>query len=154
VKLTIVAVGRLKESWFSDAAAEYLKRLGRYATVKVIEVPDQDISKDRALAVEKEGAALLSALPGSARVVALDGRGRERSSKDLARWLGDLQVRGTSHIVFVIGGTAGLAEAVLERADESLSLSRMTLPHQMARVFLLEQVYRAFRILRGEPYHH
>jgi 23S rRNA (pseudouridine1915-N3)-methyltransferase len=153
VRVTVVAVGKLKEPHFRDAAAEYLKRLSGYGTFEVVEVPDQDVNVDEARAVAREGEALLAAIPDGARVIALDDRGRERTSEGLSAWFEDLMVGGTSHVAFAIGGTAGLDGSVLARADERLSLSRMTLPHQLARVVLLEQVYRAFRIMRGEPYH-
>ena len=153
MRLTVVAVGRLKERWWADACTEYLKRLGRYAKTEVVEVPDRDIGTDAKRAMRTEGEALLKALPDGARIVALDGSGTERTSEELAERLDSLMTGGTSHVAFVIGGSAGLDTAVLERADERLSLSKMTLPHQLARVVLLEQVYRAFRIIRGEPYH-
>ena len=153
MRITVAAAGKLKERHWAEAAAEYAKRLGPYATVNLVEVPDRDVSADEARARRKEGETLLRALPDGARVVALDERGRERTSEELAAWFEDLMVGGTSHVAFVIGGAAGLDAAVLGAAHERLALSRMTLPHQMARVVLLEQVYRAFRIMRGEPYH-
>lgn len=153
MKITIAAVGRLKEPHWADAAMEYLKRLRPYAAVEVTEVADQDLSGDEARAKRIEGEAVLRAVPDGARVVALDVGGAVRTSEELARWLENLMVGGTSHVAFVLGGAGGLDPAVLERADERLSVSAMTLPHQLARVVLLEQVYRAFRIMRGEPYH-
>lgn len=154
MKTTVLAVGRLKERHFREAANEYLKRLGPYATVEMIEVPDRDVSRDTPRALAEEGAALLRAMPAGAYVVVLDIFGRQRSSEKFAEWLQEGMVSGRSHVVFVLGGAAGLGEAVLARADERMSLGPMTLPHQMARVVVLEQVYRAFRIIRGEPYHH
>ena len=155
MNITIVAVGRLKEPHWRDAAAEYMKRLRPYATVKVAEVPDRDLSHDENAAVAAEGLDALRALQSAGRVhaVALDSRGRQLSSEAFAQWLGEHSLNGNSSIVFFIGGAGGLAPDVLARADERLSLGEMTLPHQLARVVLLEQVYRAFRILRGEPYH-
>jgi len=153
VRITIVAVGKLKERHWREAAEEYLKRLGAYATVDVVEVPDRDVSRDEGRAVAEEGAAILKAIPAGAHVVALEIGGRHITSEDLADWIGAHGIEGRSHVAFVVGGTAGLSPDVLERAQERLSLSRMTLPHQLARVVLLEQVYRAFRIMRGEPYH-
>lgn len=154
MKITVLAVGRLKERHFREAADEYLKRLGPYATVEMIEVPDRDVSRDTPRALAEEGAALLRAIPAGACVVALDISGKQRSSEQFAGWLEEGMVSGRSHVVFVLGGAAGLGEAVLAKADERMSLGPMTLPHQMARVVVLEQVYRAFRIIRGEPYHH
>lgn len=153
MRIVVAAVGRLKEPYFRAAAEEYLKRLRPYADVRVVEVPDQDLAKGVERARQAEADGLLRALPDGAHVVVLDVRGRQRSSEDLAARLEELALAGRSSVAFVIGGTAGLDERVLARADETLSLSAMTLPHQLARVVLLEQVYRAFRIIRGEPYH-
>ena len=154
-KITIVAVGRLKERHWRDAAAEYLKRLGPYANVHVAEVADRDVTRDESAALAAEGADVLRALQaaGSSLAVALDVGGRQLSSEEFAQWLADHDLSGRSSVTFLIGGAAGLAPDVLARADERLSLGPMTLPHQMARVVLLEQLYRAFRIIRGEPYH-
>jgi 23S rRNA (pseudouridine1915-N3)-methyltransferase len=153
MRLTVVAVGRLREPFWREAAAEYEKRLRPYATLEVVELPDQDISGDRTRAIEREGAAILSALPERARVIALDERGKGRGSVEFSERLQELALSGESRVTFVVGGSAGLSGAVLERADERMSLSPMTLPHQLARVVLLEQVYRALKIAKGEPYH-
>ncbi|GAB4281164.1 MAG: 23S rRNA (pseudouridine(1915)-N(3))-methyltransferase RlmH [Coriobacteriia bacterium] len=153
MRISILAVGRLKERWWSQAADEYLKRLGPFARTEVLEVPDRDVSRQEDAAVAREGDDLLRALPEGAYVVALDSSGKERTSEELAAWLEQRMLGGVSHIAFVVGGAAGLDRRVVERADESLSLSAMTFPHQMARVILLEQLYRAFKIIRGEPYH-
>lgn len=153
MRLTVVAVGRLKEAHWRAAADEYAKRLRPYATVRVTEVADRDISRDAASARSAEADDVLRALPPGAHLVALDEGGREMSSSELAAWLDALAVRGVSHVAFVIGGSSGLDPRLREAASESLALSRMTFPHQLARVLLLEQLYRAFRISRGEPYH-
>ncbi len=153
MRITVVAVGRLKERWWREAAGEYAKRLGPYADLRMVEVPDRDVSADEARALRGEAADLLRALPEGAHVVALESGGRGRSSEAFSEHLASLASNGQSHVVFVIGGAAGLGPEVLARSDERLSLGPMTLPHQMARVVLLEQVYRAFRIWRGEPYH-
>lgn len=154
-KLTIVAVGRLKERYWREAAEEYRKRLTPYTKVQIAEVADRDVSRDESAAVSAEGADVLRALQvaGSSHVVALDVSGRQISSEGLAEWLSEHDLNGRSSIAFFIGGAGGLAPDVLARADERMSLGPMTLPHQMARVLLLEQLYRAFRIMRGEPYH-
>ena len=154
MRLRILAVGRLKEPHWRDAAAEYLKRLRPYASVDVREVPDRDIGRDAARAVAEEGAGLLRLLPLHVHVIALDVGGRAISSTALAEHLSQLMLNSRSDIAFVIGGSAGLAAEVRQRADETLSLSTLTLPHQLARVVLLEQLYRSFRIMRNEPYHH
>lgn len=155
MKITVVAVGKLKERFWSDACAEYVKRLGGYATVKVLEVPDRDPAKsggeDGARALE--GKAILAAIPDRSHVILLDVAGKERSSEEIAARLDDLMVRGSSSITFVIGGSCGVSDEVYTRADERLSFGRITLPHNLARVVLLEQAYRAFKIMRGEPYH-
>ncbi len=153
MRLDLICVGRLKERHWRDAADEYLKRLGPYARVSMIEVPDRDVTADEARALESEAAGVLKAISEGATVVALEIGGRMRSSEELAAWLEALGTSGRSHVAFVVGGAAGLHPDVLARADERLSLGPLTLPHQLARVVLLEQLYRAFRIIRGEPYH-
>lgn len=152
LRVTIVAVGRLKERHWADAAEEYAKRLRPYAKLEIVEVPDKPLS-DTARALREEGEAILRAIPEGSRVVVLDERGKARTSEGLARWLEGLAVSGKSHVALVVGGSAGLGPEVLARGDERLSLSAMTFPHQLVRVVLLEQLYRAFRISRGEPYH-
>ena len=147
MKYTVVCVGKLKERFWKDACAEYTKRLGAYAKVDIREVADIDAARD------KEGAAILAALPPRAHVILLAIEGKERSSEELSTHLDDLMLRGNSDIAFVIGGSDGVSDAVRARADEMLSFGRITLPHNLARVVLLEQIYRACKISRGEPYH-
>lgn len=153
MRLALVAVGRLKERFWREAAEEYLTRLGPYADVRVIEIADRDPSRgiDRALA--EEGDDILKALPAGAHVVALEIDGRQLSSQALSERLEQLALDGRSSVAFVVGGSHGLSSAVLSRADDRLSLGPMTLPHNLARIVLLEQLYRAFKISRGEPYH-
>jgi len=153
VKIRIIAVGRLKERFWKEAAEEYLMRLGPYADVRIIEIADRDPARGQERALTEEGADVLHALPDAAHVVALDIPGRQRTSEQFAEHLERLALDGRSNIAFVVGGSHGLAPEVLARADERLSLGPMTLPHNLARVVLLEQVYRAFKIRRGEPYH-
>jgi len=154
MRVTIVAVGRLKERFWQAAAEEYLKRLRPYADVRVAEVADRDPGRGgEAKALAEEGADVLRALPEAAHVIALDLGGRQLSSVQFSERLSALGLEGRSSVTFVIGGSHGLAPDVLARADERLSLGPMTLPHNLARVVLLEQLYRAFRIARGEPYH-
>lgn len=153
MKLRVIAVGRLKERHWREAAEEYLKRLGPYARVEVVEVADRDVTADEARALEAEGADVLRAVPDGATLAVLEIGGAQRSSEQFARWLEGLGSSGKPNVAFVIGGAAGLHDSVLARADERISLGPMTLPHQLARVVLLEQIYRAFRITRGEPYH-
>jgi len=153
MRITLVAVGRLKEPHWRQAADEYLTRLRPYANVEVVEVPDRDVTRDEVRAVAEEGADVLRVLPDGAHVIALDISGRRQSSEEFAAELERHMLERRSHLAFVLGGAAGLAPEVLGRADDRLSLGPMTLPHQLARVVLLEQVYRAFRIVRKEPYH-
>jgi 23S rRNA (pseudouridine1915-N3)-methyltransferase len=153
VRLTIVAVGRLKERYWREAADEYLKRLGGYATVRVAEVADRDPGRGEARALAEETADVVRAIPEGSHVVALEISGRELSSEALAARLEALAIEGKSSVTFLIGGSTGLGAEALAAADERLSLGPMTLPHNLARVVLLEQIYRAFRINRGEPYH-
>jgi 23S rRNA (pseudouridine1915-N3)-methyltransferase len=151
--LRLAVVGRVKEPHWRAACDEYLKRLRPYATMDVVEVSDRDLGTDPGRAVAAEGVDLLRALPDGSYVVVLDLGGTQRTSEQFSEDLAALMVRGRSDITFVIGGSAGLAPEVLARADVVLSLSKMTLPHQLARVVLLEQIYRAFKIMRNEPYH-
>ena len=153
MRLTLIAVGRLKERYWREAADEYLKRLGPYATVRVAEIDDRDSGRDAARALAEEGADILRAVPEGAHVITLEIGGKQRSSEQFAARLAALALDGRSSVAFVIGGSVGLSAEVLARADERMSFGPMTLPHNMARVVLLEQIYRAFRINRGEPYH-
>lgn len=157
MKFTVIAVGKLKERFWKDACEEYLKRLQPYAKTVVREVADIDPAKAGGIeaAREKEGAAICAALDalGSAHMTLLDIGGRERSSEDLSRRLDTLALGGASSFAFVIGGSDGVSEAVRRRASETLSFGPITLPHNLARVVLLEQLYRAQKISRGEPYH-
>src|SRR5688572_29832634 len=153
-KLTILAVGGLKEPHWKQAQDEYLRRLSPFAKVEVIEVASEPFggSVTAEQSMRMEGERLLKRLPADATVAALDRVGKVTSSSDFARWLQDEVGTGT-HVVFVIGGAAGLDADVLTRAQKKVSLSAMTFTHEMARVFLLEQVYRAMMILAGKAYH-
>lgn len=154
MRITVIAVGRLKERFWREAADEYLKRLGGYADVQVVEIADRDPGRGgEAKALAAEAADILKALPASAHLVTLEIGGKPLTSEGFSARLDALALAGSSHVAFVIGGSHGLAPEVLQRAGERLSLGPMTLPHNLARVVLLEQVYRAFRISRGEPYH-
>lgn len=158
MKITVITVGKIKEKYLEDAIAEYSKRLSRYCKLEIIQVADEK-TPDRASEVvetqikDKEGERILSHIKDTAYVVALVIEGKMISSEELAELIDGLGVRGESHIQFVIGGSLGLSKKVLERADYKLSFSRMTFPHQLMRVILLEQIYRSYRIVNGEPYH-
>ncbi|MDO4344407.1 MAG: 23S rRNA (pseudouridine(1915)-N(3))-methyltransferase RlmH [Eubacteriales bacterium] len=158
MKITLICVGKIKEKYFSDAIAEYRKRLSRYAKLEILEVADEKTPEDASLAEElqikaKEGDRILKAVKDGAYLIALAIDGKKISSEAFAEFIGKRQVGGDSHLVFVIGGSLGLDKRVLDRADVLLSFSDMTFPHQLMRVILLEQIYRGFRILHHEPYH-
>ncbi len=158
MKITVLTVGKVKEKYFTAAIAEYAKRLSRYCKLEILEVADEKTPDKAPEAVnrqikEKEGERILAQIKEDAYVIALAIEGKSLSSERLAEKIHQLTVNGKSHLVFVIGGSLGLSEAVLKRADYSLSFSPMTFPHQLMRVILLEQIYRAFKINTGEPYH-
>lgn len=158
MRFTIVAVGRLKERFWKDACAEYLKRMQPYGKTTVREIPDVDPTKagGTQAALAQEGRGILKALGEASphtRVILLDIGGRQRSSVGFANRLDELALGGVSEVIFVIGGSDGVSEEVRARANETLSFGPITLPHNLARVVLLEQLYRAQRISRGEPYH-
>lgn len=158
MKISILCVGKIKEKFFTAAVQEYTKRLSRYAKVEIVEVADEKTiegasQKEEDRIRSTEGQRLLSRIPDGAYVIALAIEGESMSSVQLARRLESLTSSGESHIVFVIGGSLGLSPEVMGRSDMQLSFSKMTFPHQLMRVILLEQIYRSFRIIRGEPYH-
>ena len=156
MKITVLTVGKIKEKYFTAAIAEYSKRLGRYCRLEMIEVQDEKTPDKAPEAInlqikQKEGERLLANIKEDAYVIALAIQGKELSSEQLAQKISQLTLNGKSHITFVIGGSLGLSDAVLKRADYQLSFSPMTFPHQLMRVILLEQIYRVFKINSGEP---
>ena len=158
MKITLITVGKIKEKYFTDAIAEYSKRLSRYCKLEIVEVPDEKTPDGASEALEnqikeKEGEKILSKIADGAYVVALAIEGKHMDSEELAEKMEKWNVSGISHLVFIIGGSLGLASKVLNRADFKLSFSKMTFPHQLMRVILLEQIYRGFRIIANEPYH-
>ncbi|AJO20738.1 23S rRNA (pseudouridine(1915)-N(3))-methyltransferase RlmH [Bacillus paralicheniformis] len=158
MNISIVAIGKLKEKYLKQGIDEYIKRLSAYAKVDIIELPDEKApenlsDQDMKIVKDKEGERILSKISPDAHVIALAIEGKMKSSEELADNMDRLATYGKSKVTFLIGGSLGLSDAVLKRADEKLSFSRMTFPHQLMRLILLEQVYRAFRINRGEPYH-
>lgn len=158
MNIYIISVGKIKEKYLKDAIAEYSKRLTRYCRLEVIEVadektPDNASEKEELQIKEKEGAAILKHVKDNMHVVALDLKGKMLSSEEFSKYIGDCGINGESNIAFIIGGSLGLSKEVLKRADYSLCFSKMTFPHQLMRVILLEQLYRGYRILSGEPYH-
>jgi len=157
--ITILAVGRLKENYLITGVGEYLKRLSPFAKVELFEVEDESFPDNLSLAgrqkvKEKEGARLLNRLRPGTFLVALDEKGEMRSSEEMAGLLNQLALAGRSDLTLVIGGSLGLSPKVIQRADMLLSFSKLTFPHQLFRLLLLEQLYRWFKISRGEPYHH
>lgn len=158
MKITLITVGKIKEKFYMEALAEYAKRLSRYCKLEMVQVADEK-TPDKASELEeqqikkREGERILAQMKDGAYVIALAIDGRMLDSVELAHKIEQMGVSGTSQIVFVIGGSLGLSEAVLKRADYKLSFSKMTFPHQLMRVILLEQIYRSYRIIAGEPYH-
>lgn len=158
MKISILCVGKIKERYFSDGIAEYAKRLSRYCKLDIIEVPDEKTPDGASERVneqikEKEAGKLSNYIKEDAYVIALAIEGKEYSSEAFAEKIDKLGIMGKSHIIFIIGGSLGIHDKLLDRADEKISFSKMTFPHQMMRMILLEQIYRAYRICNGEPYH-
>lgn len=157
-KISILCVGKIKEKYLRDGIAEYTKRLSRYCKLDVIEVADEKTPDGASETVENqiknlEGEKLLKHIKDDDYVIALAIVGKMLDSVELSKQMESLGIRGIRHIVFVIGGSLGLSDAVLKRADYKLSFSKMTFPHQLMRMILLEQIYRGYRIMKGEPYH-
>ena len=158
MNITIVAVGKLKEKYLQQGIQEYMKRLSTYAKVQIVEVPDEKApetlsDKDAERVKAREGERILAKISPEAYVITLEINGKMLTSEQLAGKMDELALYGKSKFVFVIGGSLGLSEAVMKRSNFALSFSKMTFPHQLMRLVLLEQVYRAWRINRGEPYH-
>ena len=155
MKITLITVGKIKEKFFQDAIAEYSKRLSRYCKLEIIQVADEKTPDGASEAVETQikGDRILSNIKDGSFVVALAINGNMLDSEELAAKIEKWGVSGISQIVFIIGGSLGLSNQVLVRADYKLSFSKMTFPHQLMRVILLEQIYRSYRIIQGEPYH-
>ena len=155
MKITLITVGKIKEKYLKDAIAEYSKRLSKYCKLDIIEVPDEKTPDQASETVEegirsKEGEKILRYIKDDMYVITLEIAGKMLTSEELAERMG---IQGKSSIAFVIGGSIGLGKEVLKRSDYALSFSKMTFPHQLMRVILLEQVYRSYRIMNGEPYH-
>lgn len=158
MKITVLSVGKIKESYLREGIAEYAKRLGRYCRLEMLEVEDErDFSRTgeagKKIIQKKEGERLLKYIKGDAFIITLEIGGEQLNSIELSHKLKALGVSGISHIIFVIGGSVGLGEEVLSRSDYSLSFSKMTFPHQLMKLILLEQIYRSYRIMYKQPYH-
>lgn len=158
MNIKIITVGKLKEKYLKDAIAEYAKRLTRYCKLEVVELADEKTSenasqKEEEIVKDKEGKNILQKIKDNEYVIALDLKGKHITSEEFAEFISEKAVMGQPNITFVIGGSLGISQEVLARADYKLCFSKMTFPHQLFRVMLFEQIYRAFRIINGEPYH-
>lgn len=158
MKLTVLCVGKIKEKYFTMGIEEYSKRLSRYCKLEIVEVADEKTPENSSRAEElqikqKEADKLLKYIKEDSYVIALAIEGKQLDSIALSKQIEKLGIDGVSHIIFVIGGSLGLEQRVLQRANEKWSFSKMTFPHQMMRMILLEQIYRGYRIMKGEPYH-
>ena len=158
MKISILTVGKLKEKYLKDAIAEYSKRLSNYCKLEIIEVADERTPDNASKVMEeqirsKEAERLLKYIKDNAYVITLEINGKQLTSEQFADKIETLGVQGISHIIFVIGGSIGLGYEILAKSDYALSFSKMTFPHQLMRVILLEQIYRSYRIINGQPYH-
>lgn len=158
MKIKIICVGKIKEKFYRDAVAEYVKRLSRYCKIEIMECQDEKTPDGISPEAEKqikirEGTRILSRISDSEYCIALDLAGNTFTSEQLSSHLSGLMLKGKSTITFIIGGSLGLSEQVRDRADEEISFSAFTFPHQLMRVILLEQIYRSYRIMNHEPYH-
>lgn len=158
LNITVISVGKLKEKYLKEAAGEYEKRLGRFCSLKTVEVRDEAIpdgcsDKEKNAVLGREGERIMSRIPKGAYVVSLCVEGGQMTSEKFAQVIDDLALGGESSIAFIIGGSLGLSDEIKKRSDMRLGFSKMTFPHQLMRVILLEQIYRAFTISKGITYH-
>ena len=158
MKITVITVGKIKEKYLKDAIAEYSKRLSKYCKLEIVEVADEKTPDNASDVVEdtirsREAERILKYVKDDAYVITLEIGGKQLSSEELADKINKLGIQGTSHIIFIIGGSIGLGKEVLAKSNYALGFSKMTFPHQLMRVILLEQIYRSYRIISKEPYH-
>ena len=158
MRIRIIAVGKIKEKYIRDGIKEYIKRLSRYCSIEIVEVEDERAPEnltDREIDIikGKEGKRIISKISSNSYIIPLDIKGKQMSSEELAGKMEDLMIDGINDLTFIIGGSLGLSDDVLARSHFKLSFSKMTFPHQLMRMILLEQICRGFRIIRGEPYH-
>lgn len=158
MKITLITVGKLKETYLKEAVAEYRKRLSRYCKLDIVEIADEKTPDQASKVVEdairyKEGQRILKYIQEDAYIITLEIKGQMITSEALADKIDNLGIHGVSHLIFIIGGSIGLSPEVMKQSDWALSFSKMTFPHQLMRVILLEQIYRSYRIIQGEPYH-
>ena len=158
LSINIICPGKIKESYLKEAIAEYSKRLSKYCKLNIIEVPDEKVPEklSETVATEiktREGKMIINKIPKDTYLICLDLKGKELSSEDFSRKLEDISLNFNSSVTFIIGGTLGISDEVLDLSKEKICFSKMTFPHQLIRVFLLEQIFRAFKISNGETYH-
>lgn len=158
MNINIIAVGKIKEKYIKEGIAEFSKRLSRYASLKIIEINDEKApenlsDKEMEMIKDKEGSKIIEKISQNAYVISLTIEGKQISSEGLSEKIGEIMLGGQSDITFIIGGSLGLSNEVVSKSHYQLSFSKMTFPHQLMRLILLEQVYRSFRIMKGEPYH-
>lgn len=158
MNITIIAVGKIKEKYISGGIKEFTKRLSGYCNLKIIEVKDEPTKENMSeteenIIKDKEGEKILSKISNDSYIISLCIEGNQLSSNELSEKVDELALTGKSNIIFIIGGSVGLSNEVIKKSNMKLSFSKMTFPHQLMRLILLEQVYRSFRISRGEPYH-
>ncbi len=153
VNITVITVGKIKEKFFVSAIEEYAKRLSRYCSLNIVEVKDEATEGNKALVLEKEAMRIEEKIPENAKIITLCVEGKQKSSEEFSKYLDNLMVSGTAKLTFIIGGSMGLHERIKEKSHLRLSFSEMTFPHQLMRVVLLEQIYRAFTIMEGKTYH-
>ena len=158
MKITLITVGKIKENFYRDAIAEYSKRLSRYCKLNIVEVADEKTIENSSdteinLIKEKEAERILKHVPDNAYVITLEILGKQLDSVELSKKINSLGITGESHIIFIIGGSLGLGKSLLQRANYRLCFSKMTFPHQLMKLILVEQVYRAFKIMNNQTYH-
>lgn len=158
MNITIIGVGKIKEKFMQEGIKEYSKRLSRYCKLKILEVADESApenlsKKEIEIIKEKEGKRIYEKLPNNSYIISLDIKGKNFSSEEFSNKIEDITLGGINDITFIIGGSLGLSEEILNKSNLKLSFSKMTFPHQLMRMILLEQIYRGFRIMKGEPYH-
>lgn len=158
MNIKIIAVGKVREKYIQEGIKEFKKRLSRYCILDIVEIDDEKAperlsQKEMDIVKTKEGNRIMEKIPANAYVISLVIEGKQLSSEDLSKKIDDIMVGGVNDICFIIGGSLGLSKEVVNRSNYKLSFSKMTFPHQLMRLILLEQVYRGFKIMRGEPYH-
>lgn len=158
MNIKVIAVGKIKEKYIQEGIKEFTKRLSRYCILDILEIEDEKApenlsEKEMEIVKKKEGERILAKIPQNSFIISLEIMGKQLSSEQLSKKIDDLMVNGVNDICFIIGGSLGLSEEITNKSNFKLSFSEMTFPHQLMRLILLEQIYRTFRIMKGEPYH-